>query len=201
MMRLGLSMLFSRTNYLVLLIVPIMAGCALPTPRSEIDSVSSLGKDEVIVAGRFELLPPLKKGEQRIKALNSGSFINQIFIYTDDHNRKLSRDLSMSDFEGVIAVTLGENFYVRSSNKPFYIIGGSLYLTDTEKVFFPGGAKISLQPNDKAVYIGTIQFHRDEFMNIKKIEVIDDFDRVNSEFRKKFGAKLTLRKAFPAAGQ
>ena len=64
-----------------------------------------------------------------------------------------------------------------------------------KKVFFPGGLKVSVKPGDKAVYIGTVQYHRNEFFDITKVAIVDDYERANTEFKKKFGKKHTLRKA------
>jgi hypothetical protein len=63
------------------------------------------------------------------------------------------------------------------------------------KAYFPGGLKISLKPGDKAVYVGTVQYHRNEFFVVTKVAIVDDYDRANAEFKKKFGTKFPLRKA------
>jgi molybdopterin synthase catalytic subunit len=54
---------------------------------------------------------------------------------------------------------------------------------------------VSLKPGDRAVYIGTVRYHRNEFWEITKVAIVDDYDRANADFRKKFGAKTPLRKA------
>ncbi len=67
------------------------------------------------------------------------------------------------------------------------------------KVYFPGGLKVSIQSGDKAVYIGTIRYHRDEFFNITKTRIVDDYGRANAEFKKQFGTKVALRKSLATA--
>jgi hypothetical protein len=105
----------------------------------------------------------------------------------------------MADYAGRIEAILGKNFFVRSDNKPFYILGGMMYLDlggrEMNRAYFPGGLKVSLKPGDKAVYVGTVQYHRNEFFEITKATIVDDYDRANAEFKKKFGAKYPLRKA------
>ncbi len=45
------------------------------------------------------------------------------------------------------------------------------------------------------IYIGTIQYHRNEFFEVTKSAIVDDYERANAEFKKKFGTKHPLRKA------
>jgi hypothetical protein len=59
---------------------------------------------------------------------------------------------------------------------------------------FPGGLKVALKPGDRAVYIGTLRYHRDEFFEITKVSIVDEYGAAQAEFRKKFGG-VPLRKA------
>lgn len=180
-----------------------LSACVVPAAREPVDNLSGLGKDEAVVVGRVELVPPLHKDEQKIKGIVIGDVENKIFLITDEQYRVLTQEPGMDDFAGRIEAKIGKNFFVRSHNKPFYILGGMLYLElggrEMNRVYFPGGMKVSLKPSDKAVYVGTVQYHRDEFFDIKKVVILDDYDRVNAEFKKKFGAKAPLRKALLTA--
>jgi molybdopterin synthase catalytic subunit len=55
--------------------------------------------------------------------------------------------------------------------------------------------KVSIKPGDKAVYVGTVQYHRNEFFEVTKVTIVDDYDHANAEFKKKFGARYPLHKA------
>lgn len=182
----------------LLMFVAAISGCVGPG-REPLHSAAALNSNETIIVGRIELLPALVKGEQKIKGLNSGSFENKVFIIADEKYREINRALAMGDFEGRIEATLGENFFVRSSNRPFYILLGMMYLelggSSTNRVYFPGGFKVAVKAEDKAVYIGTLQYTRNEFFSFTKITVVDDYERANAEFKKKFGSKLQLRKS------
>jgi hypothetical protein len=174
-----------------------LGACAGPA-RERVDSLSELGTGETVVVGRVELVPPLRKDEQRIEAVNSGSFENIVFLMADENNRVLKGEPTNADFGGRIEATLEKTFFVRSSDKPFYILGGMLWLEigrGSNKAYFPGGLRVSLRPGDKAVYIGTVRYQRDEFWNFKKVAIVDDYDRANAEYRKKFGTRTPLRKA------
>jgi hypothetical protein len=117
----------------------------------------------------------------------------------DENNRTLKGEPTTADLGGRIEATLEQTFFVRSSDRPFYILGGMLWLEfgnyGSNKAYFPGGLRVALKPGDKAVYIGTVRYQRDEFWNFKKISIVDDYERANAEFRKQFGARTALRKA------
>ena len=176
-----------------------MLGACVGAAREPVDSLSGLGDVETVVVGRIDLVPPLRKDEQKLNGLGTGRFENKIFLITDEHYRVLKDEPGMADYAGRIEATLGKNFFVGSDSKPFYILGGMLYLdlggADTNRAYFPGGLKVDLRPGDRAVYIGTIRYHRNEFFEITKAVIVDDYARANAEFKKKYGAKYSLRKA------
>jgi len=185
------------------LLLASMLGACVGAAREPVDSLSGLGGDETVVVGRVELVPALRKDEQKLKGLNSGSFENKVFLLADEHYRVLTEEPVMADYAGRIEAILGKNFFVRSNSKPFFILGGMMYLDlggrEMNRAYFPGGLKVSLKPGDKAVYVGTVQYHRNEFFEITKAAIVDDYDRANTEFKKKFGAKTPLRKALLTA--
>ncbi len=181
-----------------LLLLGALSAC-VGAAREPVNALSELGGGETLVVGRIELVPPLQPGEQKIKGGNSSQFENKMFLFTDEHRRTLSKEPAMADYAGRIEAILGKTFFVRSSNKPFFILGGMVYLDlggrELNRAYFPGGLKVSMGPGDKAVYIGTVQYHRNEFFEVTKNLIVDDYDRTNAEFKKKFGTKSSLRKA------
>ena len=189
--------MISQRGLIALALVGALSACAGPA-REQVDSLLEVGSGETIVVGRVELVPPLRKGEQKIDVVNSGSFENKIYLFADDHYRVLKEDPVTADFTGRIEATLEKTFFVRSSDKPFYILGGMLWLEiggGSNKAYFPGGLTVPVKPGDKAVYIGTVRYSRNEFWDFTKVAIVDDYERASAEFRKKFGAKVPLRKA------
>jgi hypothetical protein len=181
-----------------LLLLGALGACVGPA-REPVDSLSGLNGGETVVVGRIELVPPLRKNEQKLKGLGTGNFENKIILIADEQYRTLTDEPGMADYAGRIEAILGKNFFVRSDSKPFYILGGMLYLDlggrEMNRAYFPGGLKVSIKPGDKAVYVGTVRYHRNEFFEITKAAIVDDYDRANAEFKKKFGTKYPLRKA------
>ncbi len=181
------------------LLLMAMAGCTAPRPA--VDDVSSVGSHEVIVVGRIELTPPLTDEDQILKGIGSGKFKNKVFVITNEEWQDKQGGIELGD--DFFEATLGEPFYIKGSNKPFYFLTGVVYTEVSSdggraNVNLPGGVKIELRSNDKAVYVGTIRYTRNEYFDITRAEINDDYDRANAAFKKKFGVKYNLRKVLAA---
>ncbi len=193
------GLIFTRGKFalLYLLLLGALSAC-VSGAGGQVASMTEVGSGETLIVGSVELVPPLIKDEQKIQGLNSGMYENILFLLSDDKYRVLNEEPGMGDY--TIEAVLGKDFYVRSSSdKHFFILAGMLYLelggSATNRAYFPGGLKALIKPGDKAVYVGTVQYHRDEFFVISKVTVVDDYDRANAEYKKKFGAQYSLRKA------
>jgi len=66
---------------------------------------------------------------------------------------------------------------------------------DHTELLFPGPIEFDIRPGDRAIYVGTLRLHRDEFHEVTRAEVHDHFSAAHAEFTRKFGAGLALRKA------
>ncbi len=193
-----------RTGACVLLLALALAGCA-PAARAPVDSEQGLGSGETIVMGRVELVPPLQKGEQRLHGIGTGAYENRMLLLTGERDRALPADPAIADYADRIEATLGNHFFVRSRSEPFYILGGILFLdvgSGVNRARFPGGLRVEVKQGDRAVYIGTLRYHRNEFFDITRVTVVDEYGAAEAEFRKKFGSGVKLRKALmvPARG-
>lgn len=73
----------------------------------------------------------------------------------------------------------------------------------TGQLFLPSNYTYTVAPTDKAVYIGTWRYHRNEFNQIKKVEYIDEYTQGLREYRQFVGnpnapmRKISPRKANP----
>ena len=183
---------------LALLLAGTLAAC-VPAPREEVTSMSAVGGANTVLVGKVELVPPLRKGEQNIRGIVVANVENRIFLISDEKLRPLPRDLALKDYAGRIEAPIGSTFFVRTASKTFYIIGGMLFLDIggnlLNRAYFPGGLRIAVNAEDRAVYMGTIRYHRNEFWEITKAEIIDEFAGARAEFTAKFGTQQTLRRS------
>jgi hypothetical protein len=198
---------------LVLLIIST-AGC-MGTVKPFVTSLSEVEQNEAIVVGKIVLDPPLDDGDQRLKTVaftdemvvinpTARHFRNKVLLLTDRENRRIA-DPSFGDYGGRIEAELGETFYVRARNEPFYVVRSEIWMnlkkTGMDKLVLPAGYRIDLRPGDRAVYIGTIKYHRDEFFSTEKVELIDEYMKESAAFRKRFGDSIKLRKALARAAR
>jgi hypothetical protein len=187
-----------RCGAIAALLALVLGGCA-PAPRVALTSLDSLGSDEAVIVGRVELVPPLRKGEQKIRGTVVGDFENRLYLMIDDKPRALREDPALADYAGRIEAPLGSTFFVRSRSAPFHILGGVLFVeaggSNMQRVHFPGGFQVVVKPGDRAVYIGTLRYHRDEFFEITRVTVADDYRAASAEFEARFGGRQSLRKA------
>ena len=182
----------------VALLALALAACA-PAPRAPLTSLSALGSDEVVVVGKVELVPALRKGEQKIRGMVVGNFENTVYLMMDEKLRPLPQDPRIADYAGRIEAKFGSTFFVRSKAAPSYILGGILFLEiggqSQEKIYFPGGFQVAAKPGDRAVYVGTLRYQRDEFFEFQRITVVDEYKEASAEFQARFGSGQALRKA------
>ena len=179
----------------IALLLLVLTGC-MGSAKTAIDSFDDVGDNEVLIVGRVELAPPLEKGEQKLEnMIGAGMVRDKLLLLTDERWRRLADEPGRGDHHGRIEAVFDRTFFVLSKNKPFYILIGELWLDGADKVYFPAGLKINIRPADKAVYIGTLRYQRDEFFHFPRYGVIDDYEQAKAEFRKKFGNRYPLVKA------
>jgi len=184
-----------RARVCAALVCALLAACVGPA-LSPVESLGEVGSDQVVIVGRVELLPPLAKDEQNFKNMVGTDMLrNKLLLITAEKWRRMSAAPERADYDNRIEAPFEQTFFVRSSSKPFYILLGELWLSAGDKAYFPAGFRVDVRPTDKAVYIGTLRYRRDEFFQFTKRDVVDDYERANAEFRKKFGSKYALRKA------
>ena len=152
-----------------------------------------------MLVGKVELVPALRKHEQKIRGNVIGNFENRMYLVMDEKLRPLPEDLRVADYAGRIEALMGSTFFVRSKAEPAYVLGGVVFLdmggNSQQKAYFPGGFQVAVKPGDRALYVGTLRYHRDEFFEIQRITVVDEYREASAEFAAKFGKGQTLRKA------
>ncbi len=175
--------------FLVICLLSVIA-CAGP-PRPKVENIKDISSG-TLIAGKIEVVPPLESNEQKV----GRSKKNMVTISSTKEPAE-ANEITMANMKERIEATLGKSFFVKADG-PFYINACFIYM-DTKNLLqiakLPGGFKVNVQKNDKAVYIGTIRYHRDEFFNITKVEVIDELTATAQELNKKVGGKINLRKA------
>jgi len=189
---------FTRTAWPVLFAASLL-GCAM-LPERQIMDLRSVPPDMVILVGRIELHPPLEAGEQ---ALNSGQgeYLKDTFIlYCGNQPIDMSAGVP-ENFAGSFHTTLEQEFFITvPRGKTLYIPGGTYYTAydppaRVESHDFSSPFQVDLRPVDEAVYIGTIQYFRDNAHVLRSVSVRDDYTWAAAQFKERLGSAKILRKA------
>jgi hypothetical protein len=172
--------------------------------RRDVQSFDSLRADEVVLAGRIDLVPPLRPEEQNIGSISPYELENTAYLMLDDEARALKGTPTQADLQGSIGAPLGQLFMVAIESRPKFIVGASIVLSvgrgGHETADLPGGFWVDVRPGDKAVYIGTLRYFRNEFFEILRVDVIDDFAYDGPAFVQRFGSAYPLHKRLARAG-
>lgn len=184
----------------VLLIGSFILSACMSLGKSNVNSLSEINSDEIIIVGKIVITPKIRKEEQNFPSnmLGTGRWMSKMFIAIDDKLIDME-DLGFGSGDHFGEAELGKTFYIKSKKaKALYFSGGMVMLGDGSRTIiqkhFPGGLKYSVGPKDKAIYIGTIKYHRDEFNALTKVELKDEYKKASKDFRKKFGKKYKLGK-------
>jgi hypothetical protein len=190
-----------------LLPILLAAGCAIPTLHKEAAGVDGAG-DTVVVVGRIELVPPLKAGEQDLKMGTfdpmdaKGQLTGRAVLWLAP---TATREERTAD---AINPPLERTYFFRIPRTARYVVHGSVLMyhrvtsvsrrsveTASAELLIPGPIEFDIKPADRAIYVGTLRLHRDEFNEVTRAEFVDDYARAAADFRQKFGAGPTLRRA------
>src|SRR4030095_647069 len=105
----------------------------------------------------------------------------------------------VSGYKNRIEAPPDREFSVAVPASSFAIRGGVVPLRrhtpPHDEAFWPGEFRVEVRPGDTAVYIGPLHYHRDEFWQVTKIEVEDDYDRVRADCLRRWGPSASPRES------
>ncbi len=210
---------FYSVSFLVIAYVILtISNCSIPSVKESlrdyekknmVTNLENVGNNVVIV-GRFVVDPPLKKDDVIIhqpdvpEKYSSEPYRNLIRMGVSDKlppNDYSTRPLDRKDpiNKNSIIKKLEKTFYFKAPKKSFYLTGGYTIkrlvgkYTFPQWYIFPARYKINIRSTDKAIYIGTLYYKRDEFGSMES-KVKDEYKKAKKQFIKKFGRKVKLNK-------
>jgi hypothetical protein len=182
-----------------------LAGC-VSVSETNVASLGELGSNDVVLIGRIELEPPIKVNEQSYKALDPFNAKRHrigraILFMADKPGYQEYTDLALNP-------ALQETFFLRLPREKRYVAKGFVSMefalrvvsrrqavSEETELVFPAPLAFDIRPGDKAVYVGTLRLHRDEFHEVTKAEVRDEYARAVAEYRARFPGAPPPRKA------
>jgi hypothetical protein len=190
---------------LALLLSAGLAGCV--SVSETVGSLGDVGADAVLVVGRIEIVPPVKAEEQTYRAGvdlfdTRRHFIGRAILFMSDRPELQERT------DTALNPPLEDTFFLRLPANRRYLVKGSVTMElvaravsarqsvmDRAELLFPVPAEIDVRPGDRAIYIGTLRLHRDEFHEVTKVELLDHYAAAATAFHRRFPGSLPPRKA------
>lgn len=210
---------FARAALAFAAFAVLLSGCtARVSAREDAESLSQVEGNQVLVVGKIELIRPLADKEQLLRPKGVELFKNKAFILLSENGYDLNGTPDRSAHDATGAVTLGKTFFLPvNKGKILHYSGGVIVINDwallggsnaggifgiwnllrTDHFALPGGLKFNLTPGDRTVYIGTIQYYRDDFNAIAKARIKDEYAQASAEFKSRYKSAGTLRKLSP----
>jgi hypothetical protein len=191
-------------RHLVAIIALVAAGCV--SVSEDVGNVRDVGADAVMLVGKIEIRPPIKPEEQKYQAgwdvLNTKRhFIGRAILFTSDKPDYQERT------GNALNPPLEDTYFIQLPKAQRYVVKGSVTMSlvsrgasarsgfDQTELTFPTPIEFDVRPGDKAIYVGTLRLHRDEFHEVTKAEIIDQYSGATADFRKRFPDQPLPRKA------
>jgi hypothetical protein len=193
-----------RRLVLLALAAPLAACVTLHDPA---ERPADLTADKVLVVGRIELVPPLRADEQRL-FLGADPFNTRryyqgravLFLADTPVERDQTGDAINPELEQgfAIAVPRSRRFVVGGGvamNLDLRAVTARQAVLDRSDLHLPVPLEFDFRPGDRAIYIGTLRIHRDEFHSVVRAEVRDEYAATAAEHSRRFGPDVPLRRA------
>jgi hypothetical protein len=189
---------------LLALAVMALAGCV--SVSEDVKSVGEVAADEVLLVGKIQIVPAIKPDEQSFKALDPFNtkrhHIGRAILFVSDKPDYRERT------DHALNPPLEQTFFLRMPRSQRFMVKGSVTMAfalrvvsrrqsvaEQTELVFPAPLEVDIRPGDSAVYVGTLRLHRDEFHEVTRAEIRDDYASAIVDYRRKFGAAAAPRKA------
>lgn len=176
------------------IMVLTLNACINPGIRN-FNSIAELKPDELVVVGKIRVIPKIGNEEQDFTGtLGAKRAKNKFYLVFDSQLKPLKEYVSLGGQKNMAEVEMEKTFaIVVKRGKPLIYSGGLVSLGGQGNLMFPGGLKLKYGKNDKAVYIGTIEYHRNIYEEITKVELKNQYRSAQRLMQKKFGKRFQLR--------
>lgn len=180
-------------------LVAFITACTLPSAMQKASNLNTSPSD-VIIVGKIELDPPIDtKYEQTTHAMVIGddAILNKIVMSTGTDPKPVNTSITMSEWQNAIEAEQGKTFFLKSGRQRTYLKGAMITLdvVNQDRIWLPGDIHFDVPDNAHAVYIGTLRYTRNDFNDITKMEVLDEYRNALIEFKQQFGSDATMTRS------
>lgn len=190
-------------NIFIIAFIVALTGCAFP--KTSVDNLSEVKQDEVLFIGRLALNPPIAESEVQLENminLSDTPLHKSLQMKVSDIFYKLGGQ-GVGDYQNSIFVVDGDYYYFSwKKDQPLNVLGATFITRstqsniDTMTLSIKNGVKVNHNGKSKAVYIGDITFVRDEFFNVKDIDINQKgYKKAVKAFREKYKSDWEVEQA------
>ncbi len=192
-----------------------MQGCGslIPTLHPEAPAAGGADSSRLLLVGRFDVIPPIGPGEQKIRP---GSFgLDPADIRGKLYQRAVlylaaSPSATREGSAHYINPRLGEWFGFWVPREHRHVTEAQIVMdfqpvitsrrhahVNTSEILLPAPLSLDFQPQDAAVYIGTWRIWRDEFNSVTRIQAIQEAAEARTAAKRLAGREISVRLAIP----
>jgi hypothetical protein len=185
-------------------VLALVVASACVSRSKHLTHLGELRPGERAIVGKFRVDPPFGFHEREPRDKYERT-LQRVWLYMDRelHSVDSSLGIYRGGYSETQVIRFGDPFYLRtrSDSQVLLYLKRWLDTSRTRDEVWPLGMAVPLEPNDVAVYIGTIVFPRDPFWTVGTPVVIDEYEEAASDFEKRYGRAdvLAKRLAIPIA--
>jgi hypothetical protein len=187
----------SRASVLRCLALALVFSAACGSRSKHLAHLGELRPGERALVGKIRVEPRFGFHEREPNDKTERA-LQRVWLYMDEalHSIDASQGLSRGGYSEYHMIRFGDPFYLRmrpTSQVLLYVKRWLEHPPAREEVW-PLGLGIPFEPDDVAVYIGTIVFPRDPFWTVGTPVVVDEYEEAAAEFEKRYGTRDVLKK-------
>jgi hypothetical protein len=186
----------------------LFAACSQTQVLEKMKEGEAIPPGEVVLVGKIFINPPLGPSDQDVDPPSlvpekykeyyepggmSLGIASQYVDYSEDDDAA-----TISRMEYTALGKFGQMFAVHHPLKSTYLVYLSYLQTNRRNrivyVHLPASFRIPVSPGDRAVYIGTLRYERNEYGDITSISVVDNLAHERAEIEKKVGKRTPIAK-------
>jgi hypothetical protein len=182
----------------------VAAGCV--SVSEDVGSMREVGADSVILAGKIEIVPPIKAEEQKYRAgwdvfNTKRHFVGRAVLFTSDTPQYRERTGT------ALNPPLEETYFVKLPKSHRYVVKGSVTMElvsrsasarsgfDHTELTFPAPIEFDVRPATRPSTSARYACTWTSLHEVTKAELRDDYAEAVTEFRKRFAGEPLPRKA------
>lgn len=176
-----------------------ITGCALPSAMQKATNLE-VSPSSVIIVGKIEIDPPIDKELEQTthwNVIGDDAILSKIVMATGADPTPVNTDVVISEWQNYIEAVQSKTFFLQTRRQRTYLKGAMITLDaiNQDRIWLPGGMYFDAPKDAQVIYLGTLRYTRNDFNDIKNVEIIDEYKNTLAEFKQRFGSSATMKRS------